>query len=159
MTWTYLLESSSFFQFFLPPYGQTVVTHRVLSEEDEGGTVSSFLYTGTIAMSIVISSCLLLLGSTVATGERWCHHCPSLLCLIIAMGNDEVIFYPSLLTSPLPSCSWSSRSAWNKPFHGELVGACPSQLALPRSKPSTSRHGRHCGSCAGQKLQPVHHLA
>jgi hypothetical protein len=53
MTWIYLLESNPKkmkskppppFLIFWPPHGQTVMTHYALSEKEEWGIVSNFLY-------------------------------------------------------------------------------------------------------------------
>jgi hypothetical protein len=57
------------FSIFWPQYGETVVTHIVpcLRKKRGGGTISSSLYRGTVAMGIVTLARPSLLGSIVPT--------------------------------------------------------------------------------------------
>jgi hypothetical protein len=104
----YLLESISkkikskplplFSNFLATVWTNSCDSHCALSEEEEVGTMSISLYTGTVTTGIVTSPCPLLLRSTVAKGVVT-SPCPLLLRSTVAMSVNDVIFCPSLVTS------------------------------------------------------------
>jgi hypothetical protein len=79
MTWIYLLESitkkmtskppPSFSNFLCYRMDNSRDSHCSLSKEEEGGTMSNYLYRGTLAISIVMSACLSLLMHSSSDGR------------------------------------------------------------------------------------------